>query len=65
VESEDAIRGEPYVGRTVSILGTFRDFFDPRPSEEAILWQLADPIVVRARVHKEGQLAKFRVSGGP
>jgi hypothetical protein len=65
VESEDAIRGEPYVGRTVSVLETFRDFFDPRPSEEAILRQLADPIVVRARVHKEGQPAKFRVSGRP
>jgi MOSC domain-containing protein YiiM len=65
VESGDAIRGEPYVGETVSVLRMFRDFYDPRPSEAAIPQQFAAPIGVRARVQKAGQLAKPPVRGRP
>lgn len=56
VGAGDAVSVEPWSGATVSVLEMFRDFFDPHPAEDAILRQLAAPIAVRARVHKERQL---------
>jgi MOSC domain-containing protein YiiM len=63
VEAGDAVNIEPYAGETVLVVEMFRDFFDPRPSEETILRQLAAPIAVRARAHKERQLEALTERG--
>ena len=54
----DAVALEPYAGATVSVLEVYRDFFEPELSEAAIRRFLEAPIAVRAREHKEKQLAR-------
>lgn len=59
VQAGDAVTVEPHDGEAISVLEMFREFFDPRPSEEKIRRQLAAPIAIRARVHKEGELEEI------
>lgn len=57
VTAGDTVSLEPYNGETVSLIEVFRDFYEPVLEEAAIRKILAAPIAIRARVHKEKQLA--------
>lgn len=57
VQAGDPVALERGGGETVSLVEVYRDFYDPALEETAIRRILAAPIAIRARVHKEKQLA--------
>lgn len=57
VQAGDVVTIERYAGATVSLVESFRDFYDPHPSAEKIRCHLAAPIAERARAHMEKKLA--------
>lgn len=59
VRAGDEVMLHPCHGETLSIIEMFRDFFEPRLSEEAIRRHLASPIAVRARIEREKQLEEL------
>ena len=59
VQAGDPVRLERYAGETVTILGMFRDYYVPNPSEAELRRYLAAPIALRARADKEKQLQKL------
>lgn len=59
MRADDEVTLQPYQGETITVIEMFRDFFDPRPSEEKIRCHLAAPIAVRARIERETQLKEL------
>jgi len=47
---------EPYAGERVTVVGVFRDYYEPARDPAAIRRFLAAPLAVRARTDKERQL---------
>jgi len=58
VQAGAAVMLERYVGETISLVESFRDFYDPHPSAETIRRHLAAPIAERARAHIEEKMRK-------
>jgi MOSC domain-containing protein YiiM len=65
VQAGDAARLEPFEGETVSLIEVYRDFYEPKLEEPAIRRILSAPIAVRARKHKEKQLAALTTGKSP
>jgi MOSC domain-containing protein YiiM len=59
VQSGDPVHLERYMGKTVTILEMFRDYYKPTLDEAKLRLYLAAPISLRARVDKEKQLQKL------
>lgn len=52
----DPVRYTPYDGDTITILQSFRDFYEPSLSADTLRRYLAAPIAIRDRAEKESQL---------
>lgn len=59
IQAGDAVQHEPFPGVRVSVREIFRDFFEPHDDEATIRRHLAAPLAIRARHHKEAQLARL------
>ena len=55
----DAVAVEKYIGKTISILQMFRDYYDKDKSEETVRRHLNAPIAIRDREALEGELQKL------
>jgi MOSC domain-containing protein YiiM len=64
VQAGDAVSCKPYEGETVTVLETFRDFYEPELNVETLRRYLAAPIAIRDRVEKEKQLRKLLAEVG-
>jgi MOSC domain-containing protein YiiM len=57
LQAGDPVSAEPYAGKTVGIVETMRDYYEPELTEAAIRRFLDAPIAVRLREKKEEQLS--------
>jgi MOSC domain-containing protein YiiM len=64
VQNGDRVSLDRFAGETVSLIEVFSDFYEPVLEEAAIRRILAAPIAIRARAHKEKQLANLRSKKG-
>lgn len=66
LQAGDRVTYDPYQGDAISLLRSFRDYYEPHLSAEALRRYLAVPIAIRDRVEKEAQLRELASSNaGP